>query len=214
MIISAQATADFTTRGPTPLNSPGIPSSYTLLAFSANHPVHRLHDAEGRQCLSRAHLLLRLHDVERIHEEGSQRSRRRAANETLRGTREIRLLHDRSRLFQSVCYRKQLPSHQPVKSGEGDVAEQIRVHALPEIEHAVNTCLATHALDRADEAAGHSRMKSKEQSHLACACVLRNSSGSTQTTASARARPPLMAGTIQDTLIISNESETDQWFVK
>lgn len=191
-----------------------MPSSYTSLPFSANHLVHRPHDAEGRQCLSRAHLLLRLHHVERIHEEGSQRSRRRAANETLRGTWEIRLLHDRSRLFESACYRKQLPSHQPVKSGEGDVAEQIRVHALPEIEHAVDACLSTYALDRADEAPGHSRMKNKEQSHLACACVLRNSRGSTQTTASARARPPLMAGTIQDTLIISQSDRTDQWFVK
>lgn len=45
-------------------------------------------------------------------------------------------------------------SHQPVEGGEGDVAQEVRVDALPEVQHAVDAGFAAHALDRSDQTAG------------------------------------------------------------
>ena len=101
-----------------------------------------------------------------------------------------------------------------MEGGEGDVAQEVRVDALPEVEHAVDARLAAHALDRSDETAGHAAVKKCEKAYRAWAWVFRNSSGSTQTTASARASPPLMAGTIQETLGMAEAKRDYQWFVK
>ena len=101
-----------------------------------------------------------------------------------------------------------------MKGGEGDVTQKVRVDTLPEVEYAVDTGLSTHTLDRSDETSRHAAMKRCENAYRAWACVFKNSNGSTQTTASVRARPPLMAGTIHETLRMEKISRCYQWFVK
>lgn len=101
-----------------------------------------------------------------------------------------------------------------MEGGEGDVAQEVRVDALPEVQHAVDAGLAAHALDCSDQTAGHAAMKRRANAYRAWAWVFKNSSGSTQTTARARARPPLMAGTIQETLRMAETARDYQWFVK
>ena len=81
-------------------------SRYSLFLLCTIHfhsyLVYTAHDAEGRQRLSRSHLLLCLHNVKRIHQEGRQRSRSRSADEALRRARNVQRLHQRTYSLQST----------------------------------------------------------------------------------------------------------------
>ena len=125
-----------------------------ITRLRSGHFEDCLHDAEGGKRLSGPHLLLRLHHVEWVHEEGRQRSSRRSADEALGRPRQVRLLHHRARLLQTTFHPRTRASHQPVEGGEGDVAQEVRVDALPEVQHAVDAGFAAHALDRSDQTAG------------------------------------------------------------
>lgn len=43
-----------------------------------------------------------------------------------------------------------------MQRGEGDIAQQVRVDAFPEVEHAVDRGFVAYAPNRADHASGHS----------------------------------------------------------
>ena len=57
--------------------------------------------------------------------------------------------------------------HEPMQRGEGDIAQQVRVDAFPEVKHAVDRSFVAYATNRADHAAGHSSVQ------LALLCVPR-----------------------------------------
>lgn len=47
-----------------------------------------------------------------------------------------------------------------MQRGEGDIAQQVRVDAFPEVEHAVDRSLVADATDSTDHASGHSALQS------------------------------------------------------
>ena len=54
-----------------------------------------------------------------------------------------------------------------MQRGEGDIAQQVRVDAFPEVKHAVDRSFVAYTTNRADHAAGHSSVQ------LALCCVPR-----------------------------------------
>ena len=154
MIISAQATADFTTRGPTPLNSPRTPSSYASL--STSDPTRKtlaMMLKEGSAFPERTCCCVFTTSKGFTRNEASAPAV--APHTKLFAGRGRSVFLTTARVCSNLHDRRQRSPHQPVERGEGDVSQQVGVHPLPQVGDSVDRRLVPHATDGPHQSPGH-----------------------------------------------------------
>ena len=159
MIISAQATADFTTRGPTPLNSPRTPSSYaSLLPSDPTRNTLAMMPKEGSAFPERTCCCVFTTSNGFTRNEASAPAV--APHRKLFAGRGRSVFLTTARVCSKLHDRRQTSLHQPVQRGEGDVAQQVGVDPLPQVGDSVDRRLVSHATNGSHEASGHPECQS------------------------------------------------------
>lgn len=166
MIIIAQATADFTILGPTPLNNPDTPSSYTQHhASSPTRYTLPIIPNEGNALPERTCCCVFTTSNGFTRNDANAPAVAPQMKLFAGLGRFVFFTTDRvcSKLHKTRTQRR----HEPMQRGEGDIAQQVRVDAFPEVKHAVDRSFVAYTTNRADHAAGHSSVQ------LALRCVPR-----------------------------------------
>ena len=136
-----------------------------MRAILTTYRIHTLQNAKRREGFSRTHLLLCLSNIEGIHDERGYGSRSSTTEQLLGRTGNVHASNYWTNFLQSSDKVKRMVVlssnhlHKPVKGWEGNITQQVGIHAFPKIEHSMNTGFSSHTTNRSHHTSRHTSLR-------------------------------------------------------